>query len=652
MRIRMPSMILISRATSFLALTSLALAGCGSNNTSNARPDAAAGATHDAATLEASRPGEGGQPADVASKDTSAESGQPADVASKDTNASEASGPGDSGLGLDVGSKDSSTSETVAPGVDAQADASLQDGATADVALPAVLATNPANNATGVAVGTTITATFSEAMTASTMNTVTFSLDNGVIGSVTYSGTTATFTPSNHLASSTTYTATITTGAEDLAGRGMAANYTWTFTTAAPVVQTIDPGTPSPSSPRIAVDPSGNVMAVWMQSDGNAQSIYANKYTAGAGWGTATLLETSDMPASSPQIVADSMGNFLAVWAQAWKTVNGERDGIYANRYVAGTGWGTAVTVYADTTNGDVSANPPQIAADPNGNAVAVWSVYDWSWNHDSVRASRYVAGTGWSTVSNLSTEAVRSATGPQVAVDPSGNAIVVWSQASDSNNSVQGVQALRYASGTGWETTPVLIESAAVASANSGVGAQIGFDPRGNAIAVWQQPGQPGIYANRYVVGTGWGIPATLADPGTTSYDVGVQLAVDKNGNAVAVWNQNGGVLYANRYVAGVGWGTTVIADLGTSDSSPGIALETTGNAVAVWAQFSRNQDNIWATRYSVATGWAAVLPWPGSIVNATLDGAGAPQIVIDGSGNATVVWVQNRRIYARNGL
>jgi hypothetical protein len=100
------------------------------------------------------------------------------------------------------------------------------------------------------------------------------------------------------------------------------------------------------------------------------------------------------------------------------------------------------------------------------------------------------------------------------------------------------------------------------------------------------------------------------------------------------------------------VGWGTAVIADLGTSDSSPGIALETTGNAVAVWAQFSRNQDNIWATRYSVATGWAAVLPWPGSIVNATLDGAGAPQIIIDGNGNATVVWVQNRRIYARNGL
>jgi hypothetical protein len=167
----MPSKILISRATSFLALTSLALTGCGSNNTSNVRPDAAAGATHDAATLEASRPEEGGQPADVASKDASAESGQPADVASKDasaesgqpadvagkdTNALEASGPGDSGLGLDVGSKDSSTSETVAPGVDAQADASLQDSATADAALPAVLATNPANNATGVAVGTTI----------------------------------------------------------------------------------------------------------------------------------------------------------------------------------------------------------------------------------------------------------------------------------------------------------------------------------------------------------------------------------------------------------------------------------------------------------------------------------------------------------------
>jgi hypothetical protein len=44
-------------------------------------------------------------------------------------------------------------------------------------------------------------------------------------------GTTATFNPTADLAGSTLFTATITTGAEDLAGNALAADYVWTFTT-------------------------------------------------------------------------------------------------------------------------------------------------------------------------------------------------------------------------------------------------------------------------------------------------------------------------------------------------------------------------------------------------------------------------------------
>lgn len=66
-------------------------------------------------------------------------------------------------------------------------------------------------------------------------------------------------------------------------------------------------GTVTGSSPRIAVDPSGNIMAVWVQSDGTYQNIYTNRYVVGSGWGTATLLETSTMPADSPQIAPRSL---------------------------------------------------------------------------------------------------------------------------------------------------------------------------------------------------------------------------------------------------------------------------------------------------------------------------------------------------------
>src|SRR5579863_2257979 len=107
----------------------------------------------------------------------------------------------------------------------------------AAAAPPTVLSTVPVNGATGVAVNTTISATFSEAMNAATINGTTFTVTGPgatpVAGTVSYAGSTATFTPSTVLANSTLFTATITTGAKDPAGASLAANFVWTFTTAA-----------------------------------------------------------------------------------------------------------------------------------------------------------------------------------------------------------------------------------------------------------------------------------------------------------------------------------------------------------------------------------------------------------------------------------
>jgi len=76
---------------------------------------------------------------------------------------------------------------------------------------PTVSSTNPANNATDVDDNTTITASFSEAMDSSTITTDTFLVSGSgyIIGTVTYSGTTATFTPTANLDYNNTYTATI-----------------------------------------------------------------------------------------------------------------------------------------------------------------------------------------------------------------------------------------------------------------------------------------------------------------------------------------------------------------------------------------------------------------------------------------------------------
>ena len=106
---------------------------------------------------------------------------------------------------------------------------------------PAVTSVTPPNGTAGVCPNNTIiTATFSKPMNAATLTTSTFTVTSAggaVAGAVTYVAATqiATFTPSANLALNTLFTATITTGAQDTFGNGLAANFVWTFTTAAAV---------------------------------------------------------------------------------------------------------------------------------------------------------------------------------------------------------------------------------------------------------------------------------------------------------------------------------------------------------------------------------------------------------------------------------
>jgi hypothetical protein len=99
---------------------------------------------------------------------------------------------------------------------------------------PTVTSISPASSATGVAINDAITATFSAAMNVATISASTFTVSGGVTGTVVYdvASKTATFAPASSLAVNTLYTATVTTGVKDISGEAMAANYTWSFTTA------------------------------------------------------------------------------------------------------------------------------------------------------------------------------------------------------------------------------------------------------------------------------------------------------------------------------------------------------------------------------------------------------------------------------------
>jgi hypothetical protein len=107
---------------------------------------------------------------------------------------------------------------------------------------------------------------------------------------------------------------------------------------------------------------------VWQQSDGTRDNIWANRYNQAMGlWDTARMIETDNAgTAQNPQVSMDSGGDAVVVWQQS----DGARYNIWSNRFIPASGWGLAQLVEHDNTG---SAQSPQVAMDPGGNAIVVW---------------------------------------------------------------------------------------------------------------------------------------------------------------------------------------------------------------------------------------------------------------------------------------
>ena len=146
----------------------------------------------------------------------------------------------------------------------------------ADVTPPTVIATSPLDGATGFVRTANITATFSEAMTASTINTTTFELRDStnalVPAAVSYNATTrvVTLNPTPTLGFNAVYTATIKGGltdprVKDLQGNALASDRVWSFTTVADTTPPTVTST-SPASNAVNVSRTANVTGTFSEA--------------------------------------------------------------------------------------------------------------------------------------------------------------------------------------------------------------------------------------------------------------------------------------------------------------------------------------------------------------------------------------------------
>ena len=360
-----------------------------------------------------------------------------------------------------------------------------QSKSSSDTNAPTVTSVSPLSGAVGVARDSVIKGTFSETLFSPSIVANSLTLSPSATGTVALdaSSKTVTLTPASDLKILTTYSATLSKSISSLSGKLMGTDYTWSFTTkdgdwgTAELIETDNAG--AANYPQIAFDSSGNATAVWFQSDGTQNNIYANRFN-GTSWGTAELIETAAGVAYYPEIAFDGSGNATAVWFQS----DGTRYNIYANRF-NGTSWGTAELI--ETAAG--AAYYPQIAFDSSGNGTAVWYQHDGTRNN--IYANRF-NGTSWGTAEPIEIDNAGAAKHPQIAFDSSGNATAVWHQFDGTRHNIW---ANRF-SGTSWGTAE-LIETAAGDARHP----QIAFDSSGNATAVWYQSdgARDNIWANHF---------------------------------------------------------------------------------------------------------------------------------------------------------
>ncbi len=336
-------------------------------------------------------------------------------------------------------------------------------------------------------------------------------------------------------------------------------------------------------------------------------------------WGMAERIHDA-VDTIAPELAADPAGNAVAVWSQG--------DGIWSARYMPSDGWAAAdsVTTFAAPLGSAV------VAMDADGVAVAAWPL---SWVRSNIYSARSGASGEWARSQRIDDNS-GEADAPQVATGADGSVVVVWSQVDDQG---MRVWSNRYTRSDGWSfAQPIDGSSAGEASRP-----QVAVDPPGSVTVVWQQADgtRTGIWSNRYTPSSGWGSARSIAN-GSASEAANPQVAVDPAGNAVAVWEQSDGIktsIWSNRHTS-AGWGAAerIAGEAGGDALTPQVGVDANGNAVAVWSQLDSTR-NIWSNRYAPSRGWGTAE----RIDASDTANAREPRLAMDPSGNAVSVWRQS---------
>ena len=239
-----------------------------------------------------------------------------------------------------------------------------------------------------------------------------------------------------------------------------------------------------------------------------------------------------------------------------------------------------------------------------------------------------------WGTAERIELNDEGEAENPQVAIGPNGHAVAVWVQYDGTSFDIWS----NHSAPEGVWQTAERIETRNEAGAKD---PQVAVDANGNAVAVWVQvdQGSQDIWSNRSTPDGGWGTAGRI-EFGNDGRADDPQVDMDPAGNAVAVWtqlNQASFDIWSNRTTPSGPWGTAGPIEVQSNGGArdPQVAIDSAGDAVAVWTQIDQGLFDIWSNRSTRAVGWGIE-----ERIELNDEATGAPQVAVSATGIAVAVW------------
>jgi len=381
--------------------------------------------------------------------------------------------------------------------------------------------------------------------------------------------------------------------------------------------------------PQPAMDISGRTLVTWNGVSGSNSAIWANRYLPGNGWTGFGTIESLDGDALNQKIAMNDDGVATIAWEQGTGTSR-----IQSFRYIPGVGFDGLVDPVSDS---GFDAKTPAVAVNTAGDATAVWRQSDGV--HDHLWANRYSVSAGWGTPFQVDENTSEDVRNPGVAMDSSGDIVVVWHQSADLNQGVYSVWACHYWPSQGW-SQPLKIQAGSGDARNPAV---VMSDRE--ARAVWSEIGAgettPTIYTSRYtVISNVWETPVALSS-GKANADW-PSIALGTVGDCVVAWSEAVGaqsyaVMALSYDPLSGGWEAPGSFDKGEASTGvPVVSMNRNGLAVVAWNRDEGSNINVYAVRYN--RGWEYTF-----LVSPDEGGkAYSPAVSVGAAGDIITAWMQ----------